>query len=109
MILTMLLLARLYGLSERATEAYVNHNLSANWILGLAADEPAPDRYPLALFTRRIRRRGGERHLQELLEEITGQAADAGVPVRAIHEVDSERTTVEVNTAAAGQRQGKEG
>jgi transposase len=53
-MLKMLLLAYLYDLSERSTEAYVNDSLSAKWFLGLAVDEVGPDHSTLTAFKRRI-------------------------------------------------------
>jgi transposase len=87
-ILKMLVLANLYSLSDRATQAHVNDSLSAKWFLGLAADEPAPNHSTLTAFRQRISMRGGDGYLKSLLDEITAQAATAGVPVRMTPEVD---------------------
>jgi IS5 family transposase len=95
----MLVLTSLYGLSDRATEAHVNDSLSAKWFLGLAVDEPAPDRSTLTAFRRRIRRRGGEGYLQELLEEIVAQAASAGVRFRLAQTADSSHGVADADVA----------
>ena len=58
-MLKMLVMAYLYDLSERNTEAYVNDSLSAKWFLGLAVDEAAPDHSTLTAFKRRILERAG--------------------------------------------------
>ena len=84
-ILKMLVLANLYGLSDRATQARVNDSLSAKWFLGLAADEPAPSHSTLTAFRGRISRRGGDGYLDDLLDQISAQAAKAKVPVRLVH------------------------
>ena len=107
-MLKMLVMAYLYDLSERNTEAYVNDSLSAKWFLGLAVDEAAPDHSTLTAFKRRILERGGERCLQELLEEIIRQAAAAGVVFGTIQVVDSTHTVADVNAKKDERRQEKE-
>jgi IS5 family transposase len=82
-ILKMLVLADVYGLSDRATQTHVNDSLSAKWFLGLAVDEPAPSHSTLTAFRKRMQRRAGEHFLEELLEEIRSQAAAAGVDMDA--------------------------
>jgi transposase len=83
-ILKMLVLANLYGLSDRATQARVNDSLSAKWFLGLAVDEPAPNHSTLTAFRQRISKRGGEGYLENVLDEIIAQAAKARVPIRLV-------------------------
>ena len=108
-ILKMLVVAFLYELSERATEAYVNDSLSAKWFLGLAADEAAPDHSTLTAFKQRIIEGGSEEYLKALLEEIIRQALEAGVTFGAIQVVDSTHTIADVNVAKDDQRRKKEG
>jgi len=108
-VLKMLVLAYLYDLSERQTEAYVNDSLSGKWFLGLAVDEAAPDHSTLTAFKRRIKEQGGEGCLQELLEEIIVQAARAGVAFGSIQVVDSTHTVADVNVRKDDRRQEKEG
>ena len=108
-MLKMLVLAYLYDLSERRTEAYVNDSLSAKWFLGLAVDEAGPDHSTLTAFKRRILERGGEGCLQELLAEIIRQAAAAGVVFGTIQVVDSTHTVADVNVQKDDRRQEKEG
>jgi IS5 family transposase len=108
-ILKMLVVSYLYNMSERATEVYVNDSLSAKWFLGLAADEAAPDHSTLTAFKGRIIKRGGERCLRELLEEIIRQAMEAKVAFGTIQVVDSTHTLADVNTAKEKRRQEKEG
>jgi len=108
-ILKMLVVAFLYQMSERATEAYVNDSLSAKWFLGLAADEAAPDHSTLTAFKRRIIEGGGESCLQELLVEIIRQATEAGVTFGTIQVVDSTHTIADVNTFKDKRRREKEG
>jgi transposase len=92
-VLKMLVLANLYGLSDRATQVRVNDSLSAKWFLGLAVDEPAPSASTLTAFRRRVRSRGGEEYLVGLLDEITAQAAKARVHIGSLH--GEEETTAD--------------
>ena len=108
-ILKMLLLAYLYEMSERRTEAFVNDSLSAKYFLGLAVDELAPDHSTLTAFKRRIVRRGGESLLQELLMEVVQAARQQGVVFGSIQVVDSTHTIADVNVAKEDRRQKKEG
>ena len=87
------LLAHLYGLSERQTEAYVNDSLSAKYFLGLAGDEPAPDHSTMTAFKRRIVESGNEACLQALLQETLKQAQQQGVQFGRMQVVDSTHTT----------------
>jgi transposase len=98
-ILKMLLLAYLYDLSERRTEAFVNDSLSAKYFLGLAIDEPAPDHSTLTAFKRRIVRRGGEGLLEELLTEVVQAARCQGVAFGSIQVVDSTHTIANLNVS----------
>lgn len=108
-MLKMLLLAYLYNLSERQTEAYVNDSLSAKCFLGLAVDEAAPDHSTLTAFKRRIVERGKEACLQALLNEIVKQAREQGIQFGSIQVVDSTHTLAHVNTEKDERRQNKEG
>ncbi len=108
-ILKMLLLAYLYDLSERRTEAFVNDSLSAKYFLGLAVDEAAPDHSTLTAFKRRIVRRGGESLLEELLVEVVQAARRQGVVFGSIQVVDSTHTLADVNVSKDDRRQKKEG
>jgi IS5 family transposase len=108
-ILKMLLLAYLYDLSERRTEAFVNDSLSAKYFLGLAIDEPAPDHSTLTAFKRRIVRRGGEGLLEELLIEVVQAAQREGVAFGSIQVVDSTHTVADVNVAKEDRRRKREG
>jgi IS5 family transposase len=108
-ILKMLLLAYLYDLSERRTEAFVNDSLSAKYFLGLAIDEAAPDHSTLTAFKRRIVHRGGESLLEELLTEVVQAARREGVAFGSIQVVDSTHTIADVNIAKDDRRKEKEG
>ena len=108
-ILKMLVVAFLYEQSERATERYVNDSLSAKWFLGLAVDEAAPDHSTLTAFKRRIIEAGGEACLQEMLNEITRQALEAGVRFGTIQVVDSTHTEADVNVSKDDRRRRKDG
>jgi IS5 family transposase len=108
-ILKMLLLAYLYDLSERRTEAFVNDSLSAKYFLGLAVDEAAPDHSTLTAFKRRIVKRGGESLLEELLTEVLQAARRQGVVFGRIQVVDSTHTIADVNVAKEDHRRKKKG
>ncbi len=108
-ILKMLLLAYLYNLSERQTEAYVNDSLSAKCFLGLAVDEPAPDHSTLTAFKRRIVEGGQEACLQGLLEELVKAAQERGIRFGSLQIVDSTHSQADVNIEQDERRQNKEG
>jgi len=108
-LLKMLILSYLYNVSERQTETQVNDSLSAKWFLGLAVNEAAPDHSTLTAFKGRIIEQGGEERLKELLDEVIGQAMEAGVKFGTIQVVDSTHTTANVNVVKDEQRRKKEG
>jgi len=108
-ILKMLVISYLHDMSERMTETHVNENLPAKWFVGLAGDEQAPDHSTLTAFKRRIIGGGGEKCLQGLLEEIVGQAIEAGVAFGRVQVVDSTHTVANVNTLKDKRRREKEG
>ena len=91
-ILKMLVISYLHDISERMTETHVNENLPAKWFVGLAGDEQAPDHSTLTGFKRRIIGNGGEESLQGLLEEVVGQAIEAGVAFGRVQVVDTKCT-----------------
>ena len=104
----MLLLAYLYDLSERRTEAFLNDSLSAGYFPGLAIDESAPDHSKLTAFKRRIVRRGGEGLLDELLTEVEQASQDQGVAFGSIQLVDSTHTIANVDAARDDRRRNRE-
>jgi transposase len=55
LVLKVSLIAFLYNLSERQTEAYVNDNLSAKYFVGLALDQKAPDHSTQVIILSRLR------------------------------------------------------
>lgn len=108
-MLKMLLLAYLYNLSERQTEAYVNDSLSAKCFVGLAVDEVGPDHSSMTKFKERIEKNGGDALLEELLRDVILMAIDGGVAFGVIQVVDSTHTLADVNVAKDDHRnrQGK--
>jgi IS5 family transposase len=54
LLLKMLLMAYLYGISERQVEEVANLNLAVKCFLGLGADQLAPDHSTLARFKGRL-------------------------------------------------------
>ena len=98
-MLKMLLLAYLYDLSERQTEAYVNDSLSAKCFIGLAVDEAGPDHSSMSKFKERVETNGGDALLEELLRDVILMAMGGGVEFGVIQVVDSTHTLADVNVA----------
>ena len=78
-LLKMLLVAYLYNLSERKTEAYINDSMSAKYFLGLGIDQPALDHSTLTKFKERIILRKRELKLEQLLADIMQTALELGI------------------------------
>jgi IS5 family transposase len=100
----MLLLAYLFGLSERQTEDSVKDSLSAKCFLGLAVDEEGPDHSTLTKFKVRIEKHGKEALLEELLRDVRVTAMSKGVEFGYIQVVDSTHTLADVNVSKDDQR-----
>jgi IS5 family transposase len=98
-LLKMLLIAYLYNLSERQTEAYINDSMSAKYFLGLGMDQFAPDHSTLTKFRERIILRKREMKLEQLLADIVQTALEKGIRFGSIQVVDSTHSTAHVNTA----------
>lgn len=104
-LLTMLVSAFLYNLSERQTGEVVNFQLPVKEFVGLAVDEPAPDHSTLCRFKRRLRQAGRWTHFEGIHDEILRQAQAAGVALGKIQVVDSVHTVANVDNDADRQRQ----
>ena len=98
-LLKMLLVAYLYNLSERQTEAYINDSMSAKYFLGLGMDQYAPDHSTLTKFKERMILRKRELKLEQLLADIVQTALQKGIRFGAIQVVDSTHSAADVNTA----------
>ena len=109
-LLKMLLVAYLYDLSERQTEAYINDSMSAKYFLGLSMDQYAPDHSTLTKFKERIILRKRELKLEQLLADIVQTALEKGIRFGSIQVVDSTHSVADVNTAKEeGRKQGGQG
>jgi len=103
--LKMLVIAYLYGLSERQTEEVVNYHLPVKEFVGLAVDEPAPDHSTLCLFKRRLADAGYWSHFEAVSDGILAQARQAGIKLGPIQVVDSMHTEADVDRDADRERQ----
>ena len=97
MILKMLLLAYLYGMSERQTEEFCTYHLAAKAFVGLGVTDAAPDHSTLCLFRMRLFAHGGTAAYEELFDMIIGEAKDAGVEFGKVQLVDAVHTEADVN------------
>jgi IS5 family transposase len=104
-VLKMLIIAYLYGLSERQTEEVTNMNLAIKEFVGLAIDDVAPDHSTLSEFNRRLRELDGWHAFEEIGDRVLRQAQQAGVKLGSIQLVDSVHTVANVDHAADRQRQ----
>jgi len=107
LLLKVTLIAYLYQLSERQTEAYMNDNLSAKFFVGLAVDQKAPDHSTLTVFRERLVQNGKLSVFIEMLEEIVNIALERGIQFGSIQIVDSVHSVANVNTDKDRKRQKK--
>jgi len=98
LMLKVLLLAHLYDLSRRDTEAYLNENIPAKWFIGLAVDKPAPDYSTIADFQSRLVKNRKEEVFKKLLDDLIILAKEKGVVFGSIQIVDSVHVIANVNT-----------
>ena len=99
LVLKVELIAYLYNLSERQVEVYVNENLPAKFLVGLAVDQKSPDHSTLTVFRERLIQRGKLKVFEEILEEIVKTALRSGIQFGSIQIVDSVHDVAHVNTA----------
>lgn len=104
-MLKILIIAYLYGLSERQTEEVVNFNMPVKEFVGLAVDESAPDHSTLTLFKRRLREARCWKQFEAVNDEVLRQACAAGIKLGPIQVVDSVHTVADVDNEADRQRQ----
>ena len=98
LMLKVLLLAQLYDLSRRDTEAYLNENIPAKWFIGLAIDKPAPDYSTIADFQSRLVKNRKAEVFKKLLDDLIILAKSKGVVFGSIQIVDSVHVIADVNT-----------
>ena len=104
-ILKMLLLAYLWNVSERMVEELANDSLSIGLVLGLGADEKAPDHSTLTLFKNRLIENAGVKAYEGLFDEIIKIAQWNGVKFGKLQIVDSVHLVANVNVEKDKQRQ----
>jgi IS5 family transposase len=104
LMLKVLLLAHLYHLSRRDTEAYLNENIPAKWFIGLAVDKPAPDYSTIADFQSRLVKNRKAEVFKKLLDDLIVLAKSEGVVFGSIQIVDSVHVIADVNTQKDDQR-----
>jgi transposase, IS5 family len=104
-MLKVLIVALLYGLSERQTEEVVNFHLAVKEFVGLAVDEAAPDHSTLTLFKRRLREAGCWERFEAVNDEVLRQARAGGITLGSIQVVDSVHTVADVDNEADRRRQ----
>jgi transposase len=104
LMLRVLLLAHLYNLSRRDTEAYINENIPAKWFLGLAIDKPAPDYSTITDFQTRLVKNRNTDLFKKLFDDLIALAKAKGVVFGSILIVDSVHVNADVNTQKDDQR-----
>jgi IS5 family transposase len=109
LLLKMLLIAYLYGISERQVEEVANLNLAVKCFLGLAADQLAPDHSTLTRFKGRLLNVGKLQAFEELLAEIVQVAQEQGIQLGSVQVLDSVHSVADVNPDKDEQRQKRDG
>jgi len=104
-LLKMLIVAYLYGFSERQVEDATNYHLAIKEFVGLAVDEAAPDHSTLCDFKARLRKVGGWSQFEAIGESVLQQAFAAGIQLGKIQVVDSVHTVADVDNSADRERQ----
>lgn len=104
-LLKMLIIAYLYGFSERQVEEATNFHLAIKEFVGLGVTQAAPDHSTLSDFKARLRDVGGWGHFEAIGEDILRQASAAGVQLGKIQVVDSVHTVADVDNDADRRRQ----
>ena len=70
MVLKMKLISYLNNFTQCQVEEYINENLPAKFLFGLAAEQSAPDNSALPVFRDRLIKRDGRWVFEESLQEI---------------------------------------
>lgn len=107
-LLRMLLVAYLFGISERRCEEMVNDTLSAKYFVGLGVDESAPDHSTLTVFKTRITHKMGVGIWDRLFQKTIRIAKKKGIAFGSLQLIDSTHTTANVNEEADHKRQTKQ-
>lgn len=107
-LLRMLLIAYLFGISERRCEEMVNDTLSAKYFVGLGVDESAPDHSTLTVFKTRITERLGVGIWDKLFAKTIRIAKRKGIAFGSLQLIDSTHTVADVNEESDHKRQKKD-
>lgn len=107
-LLRMLLVAYLFGISERRCEEMVNDTLSAKYFVGLGVDEAAPDHSTLTVFKARITEKLGVGIWDKLFQKTIRIARKKGIAFGTLQLIDSTHTTADVNEESDHKRQKKD-
>lgn len=108
-LLRMLLVAYLFGISERRCEEMVNDTLSAKYFVGLGVDEAAPDHSTLTVFKTRITEKLGVGIWDKLFQKTIKIAKKKRIAFGTLQLIDSTHTTADVNEERDHKRQKKQG
>jgi transposase, IS5 family len=103
-LLKMLLIAYLYGLSERETELFCSDSLAARFFLGLAANESVPDHSTLSVYRTRILDKGGQEAYDELFKRVARMAMAKGIKFGRIQVVDATHSIANVDVTEDDKR-----
>jgi transposase len=97
LVLKMTIVAYLYNLSERQVEVYINENLPAKFLIGLAVDQKAPDHSRLTAIRQRLLKRGKLAIFEQMLVEIVQIALEKGIQFGSIQVIDSVHSIAHAN------------
>jgi IS5 family transposase len=105
-IVRMLVLSRLYNLSERQTEETVNFNMAAKFFVGLEVDQAAPDHSTLSVFKRRLSENWQTAGaFEELFKQTVRLARAKGIKFGQLQVVDSTHSVANVDVSEDEKRQ----
>lgn len=105
LMLKMLLIARLYGVSERQVEEVATYHLGIKYFLGLAVDARPPDHSTLTKFKERLLADDQLGLLGEAFDDLLRQAQEQGIVFGTLQVLDSVHTVADVNNEKDRDRQ----
>lgn len=108
-LLRMLLVAYLFGISERKAEETVRFNLPAKYFVGLGVDELPPEHSTLTVFKNRATEKLGVGIWDKLFQKTIRIAKRKGIAFGTLQLIDSTHTTADVNEEKDKDRQKKTG
>ncbi len=105
LVLKMLLVARLYGISERQVEEMATYPMGIKYFLGLAVDARPPDHSTLTKFKERLLAEDHLGLLEEAFDDLLRQAQEQGIAFGSLQVLDSVHTVADVNNEKDRDRQ----